>query len=277
MLLYYPTSWNGGRAQELVSELPAIDNVDWHEFRRVTSFAESVAKLEAKRQRIKCPDELRHRLRRCISWLERAGTEDDVDTKSILLWVAFNAAYAIDRKAARQEWGRGPEDPDPGERDLRTRLFRRLARAETNRIRSAIRTKLWRQWPSLMNNEYVFKGFWESLTDEEFNWDNWERKRQFDEDRAAMSGLLRSADYHSTLKALSLLFSRLYVLRNQLMHGCATRDGGLNRKQVEDGAVILEILIPLFVDIMADHPEEDWGQISFPVRRDIREDLRKPQ
>ena len=47
---------------------------------------------------------LQHRLRRSTSWLKRAGSEKDIDTKFILLWVAFNASYAIERNAARQEW-----------------------------------------------------------------------------------------------------------------------------------------------------------------------------
>ena len=55
------------------------------------------------------------------------------------------------------------------------------------------------------------------------------------------------------------------------MHGCATQEGALNRRQVNDGAEILEVLVPLFVDIMADHPDENWGKISYPVREDIRE------
>ena len=56
------------------------------------------------------------------------------------------------------------------------------------------------------------------------------------------------------------------------MHGCATQAGTVNRRQVEDGAQILTTFVPIFLDIMMDHPEEDWGKISFPVRADIRED-----
>ena len=271
------TGWEGRRIRDPVSGYAAIDGADTHEVRRMAEFAETVNALKVRWEQVERPDKLRHRLRRCISWLERASAENDVDTKCILLWVAFNAAYAIDRKAARQEWGRAPGEPDPGERDLQKSLFQKLARVAPSRIRSAIRTRLWGPVPSLMNNEYVFLGFWESLTDEEFDWDGWDKKKQFEKDRDAMPGLLQSADYHNTLKVLRLLFSRLYVLRNQLMHGCATRDGALNRRQVEDGAAIREVLVPLFVDIMADHPEKDWGRISFPVRPDIREDLRKPK
>ena len=71
---------------------------------------------------------------------------------------------------------------------------------------------------------------------------------------------------------LSRVFDRLYVVRNRLMHGCATQDGTLNRRQVQGGRDILEAPVPLFLDMMADHPEVDWGKISYPVRDDIRED-----
>jgi hypothetical protein len=63
-----------------------------------------------------------------------------------------------------------------------------------------------------------------------------------------------------TSRILYLVFDRLYVLRNQLVHGGATYDGGVNRSQVKDGAEILKHLIPLFVDIMMDHPEATWGK-----------------
>ena len=52
------------------------------------------------------------------------------------------------------------------------------------------------------------------------------------------------------------------------------QEEALNRRQINDGAEILEVLVPLFVDIMVDHPDEDWGKISYLVREGIREDRR---
>ena len=66
-------------------------------------YARTVAALKGKWKRLGDAPELIHRLQRCISWLERADSENDIDTKCILLWVAFNSAYAIERKAAREE------------------------------------------------------------------------------------------------------------------------------------------------------------------------------
>ena len=68
-----------------------------------------------------------------------------------------------------------------------------------------------------------------------------------------------------TDRFLSILFSRLYVLRNQLVHGGATWNGSRNRTQVRDGALILGLVVPRLIDLMMDHPELDWGEPAFPV------------
>ena len=45
-----------------------------------------------------------------------------------------------------------------------------------------------------------------------------------------------------TRKALNILFDRLNVLRNQIVHGSATWKSGVNRDQVEDGARVMAVL-----------------------------------
>ena len=68
-----------------------------------------------------------------------------------------------------------------------------------------------------------------------------------------------------TKVVLNNLLDRLYVLRNQLMHGGATWRGSVNRAQVGDGARIMAFLVPLFVGLMMSHPEIDWGPPDYPV------------
>ena len=55
----------------------------------------------------------------------------------------------------------------------------------------------------------------------------------------------------NTVVILQILFSRLYVLRNQLIHGNATWNGQLNRQQVNDGYRLLGALHFSFI--------EDWS------------------
>ena len=68
-----------------------------------------------------------------------------------------------------------------------------------------------------------------------------------------------------TILILQILFSRLYVLRNQLIHGNATWNGQLNRQQVNDGYRLLSALQPVFLFIMMSYSKKDWGKLAYPI------------
>ena len=87
------------------------------------------------------------------------------------------------------------------------------------------------------------------------------------EDRftASAHGFGQALQSQDTARTLSFVFDRLYVLRNQLVHGGSTWNSAINRDQVRDGAAILGFLMPVFIDIMMDHPDEDWGKPFYPV------------
>ena len=223
--------------------------------------------LKAKSEALNKISPFSHRLRRSLSWIERANSENGADAKFIFLWVAFNAAYAVDRKAEERKWRRGLHEWERRENYLKT-----LSRLSYKHIHFIITEKLSNPVDDLMENAYVFRGFWESLDDEPFNWENWRCKQQFESEHDEVRRRFGISSDENTTYILKKLFDRLYVLRNQLMHGCATQNGSLNRRQVETGSEILALLVPLFLDMMLDHPEEDWGRISYPVRDDIRED-----
>ena len=64
---------------------------------------------------------------------------------------------------------------------------------------------------------------------------------------------------------LAVVFDRLYVLRNQIIHGGSTWNSSVNRRQVQDGVSVLSWLLPIFIDIMMDNPKQDWGKPFYPV------------
>ena len=64
---------------------------------------------------------------------------------------------------------------------------------------------------------------------------------------------------------LGVVFNRLYTLRNQLIHGGATWNGKVNRKQLHDCAQLLSKLVPVIIGLMLDHPETLWGTACYPV------------
>lgn len=212
----------------------------------------SHAALKDKQRRLRdgFPMPLTLRVHRALSWLGRAEREaGDTDTRFILLWIGFNAAYAGDV-------GRAVES----ERDHFREFFATLLVFDAGR---RLYDAIWSRFPHeirlLLDNRYVFAPFWQHHNGVAGAGD-WEAK--FAVSKRRINTALGQQD---TATVLSILFDRLYMLRNQLVHGGATWNSDVNRAQVRDGAALLGTLLPVFVDLMMDHPEHDWPMPHYPV------------
>ena len=124
---------------------------------------------------------------------------------------------------------------------------------------------VWQRFPNeirvLLNNEHVFAPFWNHHNGIE-GYEDWA-----DTLAASQKVIATAMAQQDTARLLSIVFDRLYVLRNQLVHGGATWNSSVNRRQVTDGAAVLGTLMPLFIDIMMDNPQHDWGRPFYPVVR----------
>ena len=194
--------------------------------------------------------ELTLRVHRGLSWFGRAceqGSDDDV--RFILLWIAFNATYATEI------------DADVGNDREKFRLFFRtlIDLDHDKRIYGLVWRRFSNEVRLLLDNRYVFAPFWAHQNGVPGNGD-WD-------DRLARSkrAVANAMALQDTPTILSILFDRLYVLRNQLVHGGATWGSKVNRNQVRDGAAILMNLVPIFIDIMMDNPDHAWGMPFYPV------------
>lgn len=193
-----------------------------------------------------------HRAISWISWIGRAETcRDDDDARFIFLWIAFNAAYADEREF---------QSIAPGERAAFQDYFGRLV---THDHGHRIYNALWQRFSGpvrmLMENRYLFNPFWQHHNGIE-GFEDWE-----DRFKASSRGFAHAFQEGESVRVLSFVFDRLYVLRNQLVHGGSTWNSAVNRAQVHDGAAILAFLMPVFVDLMMDHSTEDWGRPFYPV------------
>ena len=110
-----------------------------------------------------------------------------------------------------------------------------------------------------MDNQFVYQPFWQHHNGVPGQ-EDWEAK--FQRSKTRLNEAIVKKD---TLTVVSTLFDRLYVLRNQLVHGGATWNSKVNRSQVKDGAEILATLMPIFLDLMMEHPEIDWPLPHYPV------------
>ena len=191
------------------------------------------------------------RMRRATSWLDRASREqDDPDAVFIFCWIAFNAAYGDER------------DTEQRERDRFHAYFTTILSLEGGH---AINRALWDRFRNpikeFVANHYVFRPFWDNKSGE--GADDWAAR--LERDKQWVNGALTRKNSRETARLLEILFSRLYVLRNQLLHGGATWSSSVNRDQIRDGARIMYFLVPIFIDVMLANPDEDWGRPRFPV------------
>ena len=210
--------------------------------------------LKAKQRRIResFPPDMALKVHRALSWLHRAEQcdEDDKDSQFLFLWIAFNATY--DDKGIQSE---GTTEA----RKQFVNFFDTLISVDTdNRVYDKVWNTLSGPFNNLVKSEYVFPPFWKSVNGQQDEQD-WKKKHQ-----GSIRWFLNKVGNTDTVGVLSEVFGRLYVLRNQLIHGGATWKSSVNKYQVADCSRILTLLVPLMVDIVMDNPHENWGVSYYP-------------
>lgn len=190
------------------------------------------------------------RLRRAKSWHERSQSAASDDERFILLWIAFNAAYGGERTAPEKE-----------------RFHQFIVEVVKHDTEKRIEQLLWGTFSGpirdLLRNHYVFEPFWHAVWNSSLA-DAWEGKFR-KANRDADSDL----DGRRVEHVLKAVFSRLYTLRNQLIHGGATYGNGWGRPQLRDGCKIMASLVPVILKIMETdiegNPESTtWGKVAYP-------------
>lgn len=110
----------------------------------------------------------------------------------------------------------------------------------------------------LLDNIYVYQPFWDH-SNGLASGDEWQSR--FAAAKSAANVVLAS---ENTSLVLSVVFNRLYTLRNQLIHGGATWNSSVNRQQLKDSNAILGDVVPMIIGIMMDNADALWGDASYP-------------
>ena len=196
------------------------------------------------------PEALGLRVHRALSWLGRAAAaDDDIDLRFIILWIGFNAAYANELTM----------DLNSERGSFRSYFDALVALDQEQRIYNAVWKRYSQEIRLLLENKFIFAPFWQYQNGIE-EYVNWEER--LTSSRRVIATALAQRD---TSLILSVLFDRLYVLRNQVMHGGATWNSSVNGSQIRDGSAVMDTLLPIFIELMMDHPQRDWGKPFYPV------------
>lgn len=208
-----------------------------------------VLKTRQRAERDGWPEFLSMRVHRALSWLDRAERCRDEDGRFIFLWIAFNAAYANEMGEYRLT-----------ESEVFAQFLNRLADLdEQERLAEVI----WQQYAGpirlLLDMKQLFQPFWDHQNGLESGAD-WEARF-----RRARQAAHRALAQHRTGDVLGVIFSRLYTLRNQLVHGGATWNSQTNRNSIRDANAIMSVLVPIVITIMMDNARVHWGEARYPV------------
>ena len=207
------------------------------------------------------------RLSRAMSWFNRAKQlrqlrkesieerKKDLDAQFIFFWISFNALYARDPVGY---FGRDGVT----EKILREKYFCNLWKFDkkSNRIYEVIENT--KEVLDLLKNEFVAHYFWNHYHENPFKRDeehpSWNKMKNTKKFKSA-------EEKRDISKMLTIIFGYLYTLRNQVMHGgSAWKVDHLNRGQLDDAAGIMHKLLPVFIDIMLENPDADWGDSFYP-------------
>ena len=191
------------------------------------------------------------RIHRALSWIKAAEETTNDNMAFISLWISFNALYGSNDEVNQKH--------SPERKSFKDFFAKVIPLDKENNITAEIWTQYSGLFKNFINNKYVCEAFW-LWQKGEFN--EAEFTRRFELDIKLSKNAVGNQD---SIKFLGILFDRMYILRNQIFHGCATFDSAVNSEQLKLAVKILRRMIPILINILMDNPEENWGPIAYPV------------
>jgi len=204
--------------------------------------------LSRKLKASKLPETLTIRIHRAISWLKSAEKQDgNLDMKFISLWIALNTCYAVDLNGISSK---------PERAKLRD-FTSSLVLYDRSRLYNLFWEKFSGPVRMLIENKFVYEKFWEFNRGEIQDY-----LIPFNKSITTAHNCLSKENIEGLLE---IVLERLYTLRNSIVHGGATYNSKLNRRQLKDASNIMQLLVPIIIDIMMENSNHDWGEIAYPV------------
>lgn len=154
-------------------------------------------------------------------------------------WIAFNALYGV---ADEEDFSKGMQRFLP-------RILESGGIFEEQLIKEMQREKL----RGLLSNPFLVKSNWHDgvYRSRSQNASDWKRYNEY----------LRQENHRS---ALDMIMRRIYVLRNQLFHGCSTHSRGTNMGSLVPAIEALTGIVPCFWNIVASSSDVcGWGKLPY--------------
>ncbi len=184
-------------------------------------------------------EEVKLRTHRSKSWMRRAKglAPQDLDGQFIFGWIALNALYGQPRYL---------EDVKKKGDEFKNLLDFLGGICDIPEVKNKIDTTLYsveEHIAGLFQNQFLLKKYWQDGLSDIVQSDL----------RGKSKSAARARENGNTHKYLELICERLYVLRNQLFHGCATDNSSSNRDSLENAVPVLVNLVSVLNDAVLTH------------------------
>lgn len=190
------------------------------------------------------------RIHRALSWSQGADTETRIDEKLIKLWISFNALY-----------GSGFTEFS----ELNNFLGSVIAVDKDKMLKTVLLEKS-NMIKNFISIPELYDVFWK---DEKETREERERKASVlvERNKAKYIEFIKSGE--DADKLLFELFDLIYLLRNQVFHGSATYESEENVDSKQKCIEILELFIPIIIEIMINNPDANWHEVKYkPIRNE---------
>ena len=186
------------------------------------------------------------RMHRAISWLYACEENVNDDLAFLSGWIGFNSCYSIPpEKMGETEYAR-----------IWRFMQELLDEDNANLISSYVFDEQVGLIDALMNNQYLFRNFWISIHIQEEGW--------MEEYETSNVRMHIDRDQKNTLNHCNSILQRVYVLRNQVIHGAATFESSMNREQMKVCNTFMYGFLLRVINVMIKNNTKDWGQINYP-------------
>ncbi len=191
------------------------------------------------------------RMDRSRSWMDRSLTalriHDDCEQAFIALWISLNALYGVPKDGESR-------NKTPDEMERISEYIGLLGAVNPEALRSCLTEAI---------QNVNFLGFLSLPYPIDANWTG--NMETFKKSKKGPGKVLDSYREGHVREVLEAVLGRIYVLRKQIFHGCATNNKGTNRGSLFPSIKLLMVIVPGFWNIMMDHGNHlRWGKLPYP-------------
>lgn len=191
-------------------------------------------------KKVEFSEELNLRIQRGLSWFKKSNSFDhDLDVKFISLWISFNALHAQSIEQHLQQ------------NNMRHFLTSTLTQDTERKIRAIVLTQHLQNIRTILDNTFTYSAYWD-YQHKKITLDDY--KQLLAQEKLNIQSVL---EQQNVIEILVLVFERLYGLRHQMMEGGMICHSAIHRRQLQESCILLNKLIPTFMLILMEHPQQD--------------------